>query len=128
MDFVPRRHRGKVNGLDSIRTFSWSGSAAVGGFLIERIGFRHTFLVTACIKAAAFLPLFPLLAYVPDGICLPPGSRAARLERMQRTHEEAASAAVSPPCEPMQREEAADDDSGLRQPLLQNGKGPDSPA
>ena len=31
MDHVPKRHRGKVNALDSVRTFSWSGSAALGG-------------------------------------------------------------------------------------------------
>ncbi len=32
MDHVPKRHRGKVNALDSVRTFSWSGSAALGGW------------------------------------------------------------------------------------------------
>ncbi len=31
MDHVPPRHRGKVNALESVRTFSWSGSAALGG-------------------------------------------------------------------------------------------------
>lgn len=31
MEHVPKRHRGKVNALDSIRTFSWSGSSAAGG-------------------------------------------------------------------------------------------------
>ena len=31
MDNVPSRHRGKFNALDSVRTFSWSGSAAAGG-------------------------------------------------------------------------------------------------
>lgn len=31
MDHVPKRHRGKVNALDSVRTLSWSGSAALGG-------------------------------------------------------------------------------------------------
>ncbi|KAI3433329.1 hypothetical protein D9Q98_003147 [Chlorella vulgaris] len=81
MDFVPRQYRGKVNAVDSIRTFSWSGSAALGGFLIERIGFRRTFLVTAGIKTAVLVPLFFLLAYVPDGVCV---SRLARLERQQR--------------------------------------------
>ena len=78
MDFVPRRHRGKVNAVDSVRSFSWSGSAALGGFLIETFGFEHTFIITAAIKTAAFAPLLLLLAYVPDGMCLA-GSRAARL-------------------------------------------------
>ena len=31
MDNVPQRHRGKFNALDSVMTFSWSGSAAAGG-------------------------------------------------------------------------------------------------
>lgn len=31
MDNVPSRHRGKFNALDSVMTFSWSGSAAAGG-------------------------------------------------------------------------------------------------
>ena len=31
MDNVPSRHRGKFNALDSVRSFSWSGSAAAGG-------------------------------------------------------------------------------------------------
>ncbi len=31
MDNVASRHRGKFNALDSVRTFSWSGSAAAGG-------------------------------------------------------------------------------------------------
>lgn len=31
MEFVEKRHRGKVNAVDSVRTFSWSGSAALGG-------------------------------------------------------------------------------------------------
>lgn len=84
MDCVPRQHRGKVNAIDSIRTFSWSGSAAAGGWLIEKYGFQATFLITACIKLLAFLPLFPLLAYVPDGICVPAGARGERLRRQQQ--------------------------------------------
>ncbi|EFN59526.1 hypothetical protein CHLNCDRAFT_138179 [Chlorella variabilis] len=95
MDFVPRRHRGKVNAVDSVRSFSWSGSAALGGFLIERIGFRRTFLVTAAIKTAAFVPLLLLLAYVPDGICLPAGTRLVRMQRLQRWQGTMASAAVA---------------------------------
>lgn len=35
MENVPKRHRGKVNALDSVRTFSWSGSAALGGEVRE---------------------------------------------------------------------------------------------
>ncbi|KAK9820228.1 hypothetical protein WJX72_007681 [[Myrmecia] bisecta] len=53
MDNTPKRHRAKVNALDSVRAFSWSGSAAAGGALIERYGFQTTFLITAFMKCTA---------------------------------------------------------------------------
>lgn len=87
MDWVPRHLRGRVNAVDSVRSFSWSGSAALGGFLIQRYGFQTTFLITAAIKAAAFAPLIVLLAYVPDGMCLPAGARAARLRQQQQARQ-----------------------------------------
>ncbi|GAB4822716.1 hypothetical protein N2152v2_009762 [Parachlorella kessleri] len=67
MDAVPRHHRGKVNAVDSVRMFSWSGSAAVGGVLVEKYGFQSTFLITAFLKLFAFIPLLFLVRYVPDG-------------------------------------------------------------
>lgn len=66
MENVPKRHRGKVNALDSVRTFSWSGSAALGGELIARYGFGATFVVTAGVKVAAMLPLVPLIFLLPE--------------------------------------------------------------
>ncbi|CAL8471361.1 g10903 [Coccomyxa elongata] len=75
MEHVPKRHRGKVNALDSVRTFSWSGSSAAGGILIERFGFQTTFLITACIKTVSFVPLLMLLFVLREGpqrsSCLP---------------------------------------------------------
>jgi hypothetical protein len=65
---VPKRWRGRVSAVDSIRAFSWSGSAALGGVLVQRLGFQATFRITAAIKLAAALPLLPLLAHVPDGV------------------------------------------------------------
>ncbi|DBB11008.1 TPA: hypothetical protein ACH3X3_006489 [Trebouxia sp. C0006] len=72
MDNVASCHRGKFNALDSVRTFSWSGSAAAGGLLIEHFGYQNTFLITAALKLIAYLPLIPLLAFVDDGICKMP--------------------------------------------------------
>jgi hypothetical protein len=115
MDCVPRQHRGKVNAIDSVRTFSWSGSAALGGLLIERYGFQTTFLITAAIKTAAFVPLVALLAYVPDGLCLPAGCRHGRLRRRQqwqRAEAQAAAAAVA-----IGSGDGGHED-GLMQPLL----------
>ena len=119
MDCVPRRHRGKVNAVDSIRTFSWSGSAAAGGWLISRYGFQTTFLITAGIKLGAFLPLFALLAYVPDGLCVPPGARSGRLLRQQqwgRLPQCTAAAGGG-------ADVVAVHDGSLRQPLLASSRG-----
>ncbi len=131
MDWVPRHLRGRVNAVDSVRTFSWSGSAALGGFLIQRYGFQRTFLITAAIKAAAFAPLFVLLAYVPDGVCLPAGKRAARLQRQQQAWQGAPAGTVQVADEqqvlPRQQRARRSVDAGpeqlggLQQPLLQNG-------
>ncbi len=113
MDFVPRRHRGKVNAVDGVRSFSWSGSAALGGFLIERFGFQPTFLITAAIKTAAFLPLLLLLRYVPDGVGVPGAARAARLAALPRWE--------APTAKPAGGAAAAARDGGLREPRLARG-------
>ncbi|GAB4814040.1 hypothetical protein N2152v2_001086 [Parachlorella kessleri] len=67
MDAVPRHHRGKVNAADSVHMLSWSGSAAMGGVLVEKYGFQSTFLITAFLKLFGFIPLLFLVRYVPDG-------------------------------------------------------------
>lgn len=36
--------------------------------LIERYGYQTTFLITAALKAVAYVPLIPLLTVVDDGI------------------------------------------------------------
>ena len=63
MEFVPKRSRAKWAAADSVRAFSWSGSAALGGVLIEAYGYRVTFLVTAAVKFLSWLPLW-LLVFV----------------------------------------------------------------
>jgi MFS family permease len=68
MEHVAKKHRGRVNAVDSVRSFSWSGSAALGGWLIEKYGYKSTFLMTAGIKMLAFLPLCPLILVVTDGV------------------------------------------------------------
>ena len=66
--YTPRHHRGKVNAVDSVRTFSWSGSAALGGVLVQKFGFEKTFLVTAGVKVLSVLPLLFLIGYMEEGI------------------------------------------------------------
>ncbi|CAK4085048.1 unnamed protein product [Aphanomyces euteiches] len=49
MDYVPQNLRGRWNSLEGLTQFSYSGSAVVGGYLIERHGYRYCFLITAVI-------------------------------------------------------------------------------
>ena len=50
MDFVPKENRAVWNSLESVTSFGWSGSAALGGWLIHRVGFHVTFLITATMQ------------------------------------------------------------------------------
>ncbi|KAF0718900.1 Aste57867_1400 [Aphanomyces stellatus] len=47
MDYVPQNQRGRWNALEGLTMFTYSGSAMVGGYLIERHGYRFSFLITA---------------------------------------------------------------------------------
>ena len=65
MDNVPKGERARWNSIDGIWVFSWSGSAALGGFLIDHFkSFQKTFLVTAIIKAVSLLPLLVLCIWM----------------------------------------------------------------
>ena len=64
-DYVSIRHRAKWNTLESVNTFSWSGSAALGGWLIDNHGYRATFLATAALQTLSLLLLSTLLRLVP---------------------------------------------------------------
>ena len=59
MDFSRRQERGGWNAVDSITRFGWSGSAVVGGFIIDAYGYSLAFLVTGAMLATAAL-LWPL--------------------------------------------------------------------
>jgi len=49
MDNVPQHLRGRWNALEGLTMFSYSGSAVVGGYLIERHGYRYCFYITAIV-------------------------------------------------------------------------------
>ncbi|OQS05022.1 Major Facilitator Superfamily (MFS) [Thraustotheca clavata] len=51
MDYVPQSLRGRWNALEGLTQFTYSGSAVVGGYLIERHGYRYCFFITAIIYA-----------------------------------------------------------------------------
>ena len=58
MDNVPPSERGRWAALESLNMFSWSGSAALGGYLVGWIGMVPLFCMTAGIQ---FLGTFPLV-------------------------------------------------------------------
>ncbi|RNF08249.1 cystatin-like cysteine protease inhibitor domain-containing protein [Trypanosoma rangeli] len=46
MDFVPEERRGMWNALESVQSASWSGTALVGGYIADRMGYGAAFIVT----------------------------------------------------------------------------------
>mmetsp|Transcript_7239 Transcript_7239/g.12230 ORF Transcript_7239/g.12230 Transcript_7239/m.12230 type:complete len:606 (+) Transcript_7239:187-2004(+) len=65
MDFVPPSTRARWKALDSIGTFGWCGSAALGGYLADQKGYAFTFFITAGIQGIATLLQAVLVFIVP---------------------------------------------------------------
>lgn len=65
MDFVPKDERARWKSLDSVASFGWCGSAALGGMIADKYDYTHTFLLTAIVQTigiavwALLLPLVP---------------------------------------------------------------------
>ena len=49
MDVVAARDRGKWSSVENLTSFTWTGSAVLGGFLVQRFSFRTTFFITGCL-------------------------------------------------------------------------------
>eukprot|EP00923_Selenidium_pygospionis_P060337 GHVN01106177.1.p1 GENE.GHVN01106177.1~~GHVN01106177.1.p1 ORF type:complete len:168 (-),score=30.95 GHVN01106177.1:544-1047(-) len=64
-DYIPSRHRGKWNAVQSLTGMTWSGSAMLGGFLSDTHDYRYTFIFTAMIYCVALVMYLPLLWLVP---------------------------------------------------------------
>jgi MFS family permease len=65
MDFVPSDQRGRWNAVESLSAITWSGSAVVGGYLMDTHDYRFTFVITGYIYLAACCLRVPLLWMVP---------------------------------------------------------------
>ena len=50
MDYVPHDERGKWTALESVNSFSWSGSALMGAFLVRHHGVLTNFAVTGALQ------------------------------------------------------------------------------
>ena len=65
MDYVPKNERARWKSLDSVVSFGWCGSAALGGWLSDKYDYTFTFLITAIIQTIGILCFFPLIPLVP---------------------------------------------------------------
>ena len=65
MDFCPKNQRARWKSLQSISTFGWCGSAALGGYLSDRWDYTFTFFITATIQVGACLIYAFLIPLVP---------------------------------------------------------------
>lgn len=49
MDYTLKKNRAKWNSLESIAKFTWTGSAVLGGLLVDMRGYRYCFFITGFI-------------------------------------------------------------------------------
>jgi hypothetical protein len=67
---VPSAHaqetRAKWNALESVTMATWSGSAVLGGILVDRYGFLTSNLVTASLQLVSTVPLFCIAGREPS--------------------------------------------------------------
>ena len=65
MDFVPKHQRARWNSLDSVTRFGWSGSAVVGGWIVDRWSYGGSFFITSVVQFLAATMLVCLIPHVP---------------------------------------------------------------
>ena len=65
MDYVPKERRGFFTSLGAITAASWSGTAVLGGILVDRGSYKIAFLVTLIFHSCSILLRIPLLWLVP---------------------------------------------------------------
>lgn len=59
MDCVKKKNRAKWSAFESFSSFTWAGSAAIGGYLAEVHGYQFTFTITALFHFCALAMLVP---------------------------------------------------------------------
>ena len=124
---VVQESRARWNSLDGVLIFGWSGSAFVGGILVDKYGFDVTFCLTAAMQAIGVLILVPLLFLVPrkEGHYQPsPGISAAAVAAVGADAGVAAQDVEVLTDGPVRGIDAAYD---LQQPLLEGSSAVDVP-
>ena len=51
---ILQKSRGKWSAVDSIAMFGWSGSAFLGGIMVDHVGFDWCFLITAIAQCSGW--------------------------------------------------------------------------
>jgi hypothetical protein len=65
MGVVRREERGRWQAFESVTSFGWSGSAALGGLLIDRCGYRAALCATGALQLLSIALLVPLPSLTP---------------------------------------------------------------
>lgn len=60
MDHVDKKDRGKWNSVESLNSTVWTLSAALGGYLVDQVGYRDIYFITASVYTFAVILLIPL--------------------------------------------------------------------
>eukprot|EP00928_Gymnodinium_smaydae_P053221 TRINITY_DN37263_c0_g1_i1.p1 TRINITY_DN37263_c0_g1~~TRINITY_DN37263_c0_g1_i1.p1 ORF type:complete len:488 (+),score=57.08 TRINITY_DN37263_c0_g1_i1:78-1541(+) len=63
-DYTPKATRARWKALNSVSGMGFSGSAALGGWIIDHYGYGPCFMLTACFQAAALPLLLSLMGVV----------------------------------------------------------------
>lgn len=69
MDVVPKHHRARWNSLEGLTTFAWTGSAILGGFIVDSYGYRWCFFAAASAFAVGMvleMLLIPITRHVKE--------------------------------------------------------------
>ena len=64
MDYVPKRNRGKWNSAENLLVTFWTGSAALGGWLIHAYSYQICFIVTAAVYLLGSIMYMPIYYWV----------------------------------------------------------------
>ena len=88
-DYVPKSERARWNSFEAVNTFGWSGSAAIGGFIIQHYGYSIMFIITAAMQilAATILLSIAPLVHLEGSRRPPPREPASLTAPLLREHE-----------------------------------------
>eukprot|EP01127_Copromyxa_protea_P021785 TRINITY_DN759_c0_g1_i1.p1 TRINITY_DN759_c0_g1~~TRINITY_DN759_c0_g1_i1.p1 ORF type:complete len:320 (-),score=34.99 TRINITY_DN759_c0_g1_i1:244-1203(-) len=64
-DYTNKESRNTWNSFESISSFGWSGSAVLGGWMLDKLGYEWVFIITFGLQLVMTIPVWILLFLVP---------------------------------------------------------------